>query len=173
MTKPAVVIVPGAWHRPQHYQKVLDGLTAYGYEAVGVDLPSVDSNPPHLTWEEDALEIRRVIAKFLDAGKDVIAVGHSFGGISMSEAVKGLGKASREKKGRKGAVVRLVYMCAMACPKGMSYTSQVMPITPEEEEFDRKFKEMKFTRGGIIYDEVRWLVSDSYWRTIEANRRIT
>lgn len=173
MTKPAVVIVPGAWHRPQHYQKVLDGLTAYGYEAVGVDLPSVDSNPPHLTWEEDALEIRRVVAKFLDAGNDVIAVGHSFGGISMSEAVKGLGKASREKKGRKGAVVRLVYMCAMACPKGMSYTSQVMPITPEEEEFDRKFKEMKFTRGGIIYDEVRWLVSDSYWRTIEANRCIT
>ncbi|KAF7167257.1 hypothetical protein CNMCM5623_000619 [Aspergillus felis] len=141
MDKPAVVIVPGAWHRPQHYQYVINGLKNLGYEAEGVDLPSFDSNPPHATWEKDAEEVRRVILKYLDAGKDVITLAHSFGGIAMSEAVKGLGKESREAKGLKGSVSRLVYMCAMALPKGQSYEGQMKPTTPEEEELDKQRKE--------------------------------
>ncbi|KAJ6160765.1 alpha/beta-hydrolase [Penicillium chermesinum] len=151
MDKPAVVIVPGAWHRPQHYQYVIDGLKNLGYETEGIDLPSVDSSPPHATWEKDAEEVRRVILKYLDTGKDVIALAHSFGGIAMSEAVKGLGKESREAKGLKGSVSRLIYMCAMALPKGQSYASQMVPATPEEEELDKQRKEMQEKYGGMQF----------------------
>lgn len=112
MTKPAIVIVPGAWHKPQHYQYVIDGLQNLGYEAEGVDLPSIDSNPPHSTWQQDADEVRRVIMRHLDIGRDVIAVAHSFGGVSMSEAVKNLGKENRKKQGLESSVLHLVYMCA-------------------------------------------------------------
>lgn len=140
MPKPVIVIVPGAWHRPKHYQKLIDALENVGYTAVGVNMPSVDSSPPHASWDQDAAEVRRVIMEYLDAGKDVIAIGHSFGGVAMSEAVKGLGKADREKQGLQGAVIRLVYMCSMALPKGQTFLGQMVPATPEEEELDRQKK---------------------------------
>lgn len=149
MTKPAIVIVPGSWHRPQHYYYVINGLKRLGYEAEGVVLPSIDSNPPHTTWEKDADEVRRVILKHLDAGKDVIPVAHSFGGIAMSEAVKGLGLDSRVKEGFKSSVRHLVYMCAMALPKGQSYVSQMVPASLEEEELAKQRAEMQEKHGGI------------------------
>ncbi|KAK5791351.1 hypothetical protein VI817_006660 [Penicillium citrinum] len=149
MTKPAIVIVPGAWHKPQHYHYVIDGLRALGYEAEGVDLPSIDSNPPHSTWKYDAEEIRRVIMRHLDVGRNVITVAHSFGGVAMSEAVKGLGQEKREKQGLKASVLHLVYMCAMALPKGQSYVGQMTPTTPEEEEIDKQRKELQQKHGGV------------------------
>lgn len=157
MAKPVIVIVPGAWHRPKHFQHLIDRLTKLNYEAVGVTLPSVDSSPPHQTWEQDAQAIRKVILEYLDAGQDVLTLAHSFGGISMSEAVKGLGKEAREKQGLKNGVVRLVYMCAMALPEGQTHVAQITPVTPEEEEIERhrqelqkKYGAMKFTEVGLL-----------------------
>jgi thioesterase domain-containing protein len=138
MPKPVIVIVPGAWHRPKHYQKLIDALGTVGYTAVGITMPSVDSSPPHASWDQDAAEVRRVIMEYLDAGKDVIAVGHSFGGVAMSEAVKSLGKGDRQ--GLQGAVIRLVYMCAMALPEGQTFLGQMVPATPEEEEIEKQKK---------------------------------
>ncbi|KAJ5656306.1 hypothetical protein N7507_008256 [Penicillium longicatenatum] len=157
MPKPVIVIVPGAWHRPKHYQKLIDALGTVGYTAVGINMPSVDSSPPHASWDQDAAEVRRVIMEYLDAGKNVIAVGHSFGGVAMSEAVKGLGKGDREKQGLQGAVIRLVYMCAMALPEGQTFLGQMVPATPEEEEiekqkksFEAQHKKMETTADGAI-----------------------
>lgn len=154
MTKPAIVIIPGAWHRPKHYQHLIDSLAKVNYEAVGVTMPSVDSSPPHTSWDQDAQAVRRVILEYLDAGKDVIAIAHSFGGIAMSEAAKGLGKQDREKQGLKGAVLRLVYMTAMALPKGQTHVGQIKPVTPEEEEVERQRQELQAKYGGIQIAEV-------------------
>jgi len=159
MTNPAIVIVPGAWHKPQHYHYVVDGLRTLGYEAEAVDLPSIDSNPPHSTWENDAEEIRRVIMRHLDVGRNVITVAHSFGGVAMSEAVKDLGQEKREKQGLKASVLHLVYMCAMALPKGQSYVGQMTPTTPEEEEMDKQRKELQEKHSGVQVRPVRCLFS--------------
>jgi alpha-beta hydrolase superfamily lysophospholipase len=156
MPKPVIVIVPGAWHRPKHYQKLINALADVGYEAVGVTLPSVDSSPPLPSWDQDAAETRRVIMEYLDAGKDVILIGHSFGGVAMSEAVKGLGKEDREKTGLKGSVIRLVYMCAMAMPKGQTFMGQMVPATPEEEEIERQRKSFEAQQGKMKTTEVRY-----------------
>ncbi|KAE8356371.1 Alpha/beta hydrolase family-domain-containing protein [Aspergillus coremiiformis] len=148
---PTIVIVPGAWHCPKHYKYLIDGLVRFHYEVVGVTVLSVNSSPPHASWDQDAQEIRRVIMESLDSGKDVIAVAHSFGGVSMSEAVKGLGKEAREKQGVKGGVVRLVYMCAMALPEGQTHLGQIQPQTPEEEELERQRQELQIKYGGIRF----------------------
>lgn len=154
MDKPVIVIVPGAWHRPQHFKHLIERFNKVNYEAVGVDLPSVDSSPPLETWEQDAQAVRKVILEHLDAGKNVIALAHSFGGIPMSEAVKGLGKESREKQGLESAVIRLVYMCAMAMPEGQNYAAQTTPITPEEQEIERRRQEVIAGRGAMKFTEV-------------------
>ena len=154
MAKPVIVIVPGAWHRPQHYQRLIARLTKVGYEAVGVNMPSVDSSPPHKSWDQDAQAVRKVIMKYLDAGDDVITVAHSFGGVAMSEAIKGLGRQDRERDGFQSAVIRLVYMCAMALPKGQSHLGQLVPTTPEEEEMEKKDQGLRGNYDRIEVSEV-------------------
>lgn len=151
---PAVVIVPGSWHTPQHYKRLIDRLAACKYKAVGVPLPSVNSSPPLASWDKDAQAVRRAIMANLDTGHDVVAVAHSFGGVAMSEAVKGLGKEARNKQGLPGGVLRLVYMCAMALPEGQTHLGQLQPRTPEEEELERKRQEYGEKHGGMKFTEV-------------------
>lgn len=151
---PAVVIVPGAWHCPQHYQHLINQLAKFNYTAIGVILPSVNSSPPLASWDQDAQAVRQVIMENLDAGKDVIAVAHSFGGIAMSEAVKSLGKEAREKRGLKQGVLRLVYMCAMALAEGQTHLGQTKPRTPEEEELERQRQEYGEKHRGMQVIEV-------------------
>lgn len=132
MSKPVIVIVPGAWHRPQHYKYIIEGLQKFHYEAVGVTLPTVDSNPPLTSWDKDAEAVRTEILKHLDAGKDIIVIAHSYGGLVMSEAVRGLGKKAREEQGLKTSVLRLIYMCAIASQEGKTFQEIVKPETDEE-----------------------------------------
>lgn len=153
MPNPVVVIVPGSWHRPKHYQRLIDELEKSGYEAVGVTLPSVDSSPPVSSWQQDAEAVRQIILKYLDAGRDVITLAHSFGGVPMSEGVKGLGKQEREAQGLPGGVARLMYMCAMALPKGQTHLGQMQPQTPEEEEVERQRQEYQ-QKGGMSFNAV-------------------
>lgn len=150
MSKPVIVIVPGAWHRPKHYQRINDGLQKFQYEAVGVTLPSVDSKPPLTSWDKDAEAAREVILKSLDAGKDVIVIAHSYGGVVMSEAVKGLGKNAREEQGLGAGVVRLIYMCAIAPQEGQSLQSQTKPVTDEELQLQQRQQQ------AIHMQEVWW-----------------
>jgi len=161
MAKPAIAIIPGAWHRPKHFQHLIERLTKLNYEVRAVTLPSVDSSPPHQTWEQDAQKVRRVILEYLDAGKDVLALAHSFGGISMSEGVKGLGKEAREKRGLKSGVVRLLYMCAMALPEGQTHVAQIVPVTPEEKEIEQRRQEMIKKYDAMRFTEVSLSVISS------------
>ncbi|KAJ5353502.1 hypothetical protein N7541_006066 [Penicillium brevicompactum] len=149
MPNPSIVIVPGAWHRPAHFQGLIDELAKVNYEAVGVTMPSVDSSPPLPSWDQDAQAVRRVIMERLDAGKDVVVLAHSFGGIAMSEAAKGLGKKERAAQGLQGGIIRLIYMCSMALPKGQSHIGQLTPQTPEEEELEKQRQELEAKYGGM------------------------
>lgn len=110
------------------------------------------SSAPQL--DKDAQAVRRAIMANLDTGHDVVAVAHSFGGVAMSEAVKGLGKEARNKQGLPGGVLRLVYMCAMALPEGQTHLGQLQPRTPEEEELERKRQEYGEKHGGMKFTEV-------------------
>ncbi|KAJ5279495.1 hypothetical protein N7478_004867 [Penicillium angulare] len=153
MLKPSIIIIPGAWHRPKHYEKLNKGLEEFGYESVAVDLPSLDSSPPLTSWEADAQEVRRVIMNHLDHGKNVIMIAHSFGGVAMSEAVKGLGRKARQDQGLQGAVVRLVYMAAVVIPIGQSYMDQMKMKTPEGADVEGRRKEVEGNSRGMIPQE--------------------
>ncbi|KAJ5822559.1 hypothetical protein N7447_004899 [Penicillium robsamsonii] len=149
MSNPSIVIVPGAWHRPAHFEGLIDELAKINYDAEAVTMPSVDSSPPLATWDQDAQAVREMIMSKLDAGKDVVVLAHSFGGIAMSEGAKGLGKKERGAQGLKGGIIKLVYMCAMALPEGQSHIGHLVPQTPEEEEVERQGKELELKCGGL------------------------
>jgi pimeloyl-ACP methyl ester carboxylesterase len=119
--KPTVLFVPGAWHTPESFQYVADHLIAAGYDYVGVDKPSVSLGPDYVeNMDPDIESVRDAITKASDAGNDVVLVMHSYGGVPGSAGAKGLRKEDRAKEGKKGGVVRLVFVTAFALDEGQT-----------------------------------------------------
>jgi pimeloyl-ACP methyl ester carboxylesterase len=106
----SVVLVHGAWHGAWCWALVMEALSAKGIDVVAIDLPGHGSDTGPLgDLHTDAERVRRV----LDAqpGRDVILVGHSYGGAVITEA------------GEHPSVRHLVYLCAMALTASESCSS--------------------------------------------------
>lgn len=118
--QPVFVLAPGAWHTPDCFRLVQDGLHAKGYETRAVAYPSVGAEPPTKGLFDDAAAVRAEIQALADQGRQVVLAVHSYGGLVGAEAVRGLGYAQRRAEGKQGGVTLLVYLSAFVTPKGMS-----------------------------------------------------
>lgn len=72
------VIVHGAWGSPAEMAPVVGPLASAGHAAITVDLPCVDAGA---TLEQYAAAVHAV---FPGDRADVVLVGHSFGGFTVS-----------------------------------------------------------------------------------------
>ncbi|KAH8881876.1 alpha/beta-hydrolase [Thozetella sp. PMI_491] len=134
--KPVVVIVHGAWHRPLHYLTLVLQLQAAGYTTVVPELPFAGWGPDVVkSTTDDSIEaVKAALKPFLDMGKEVIVVGHSFGGIPAAQAVAGETVEDRKARGEAGGVKAIVFLAAYANPAAdMSVLDAVNTgKTPEE-----------------------------------------
>jgi hypothetical protein len=121
MPLPVMIFVPGAWHYPDFYNRVIAILEPLGYKCVALTMPSVGQVPPVASLDEDIATIRNAVIKELDAGSDVIVNAHSWGGIPVNSALDGLSKAERQLDGKHG-VVKLTFVASYALPEGVSVT---------------------------------------------------
>jgi len=117
MSRPIFLCVPGGSCTPEFYDPLRKILTARGFSSEAIDLPSVDAKPSKYDFIEDAQAIRDATTKLADAGNEIVLVLHSYAGIPGSEALEGLGKSEREKKGLNGGVVRIVYVTSWVLPE--------------------------------------------------------
>lgn len=122
MSKPSIVIIPGAWQKPAAFAGIVDLLNETGYPTVHVPLPTVGgTETPLAGLDDDVAAVRAVLAPLVEQhARDVVLIGHSSGGISMSAVAEGLDAASRTAAGKTGGVVRCVYLAAFVLPKGQS-----------------------------------------------------
>jgi pimeloyl-ACP methyl ester carboxylesterase len=98
-----VVLVHGAWHGAWCWDEVVSRLSGDGLAVVAVDLPSVTSGG-------DMYDDARAVREVLDATPgDKVVVGHSYGGIVITE-----GAAGAE------GVRHLVYLTAFMLDEGES-----------------------------------------------------
>lgn len=117
--KPTIFLVHGGWHTPAHYEPLLRILRAHNYPVATIDLPTcAHPDSASKTIYDDIRAITSAIAAIADAGADVIVLMHSYGGFVGSDGVWGLGKVEREKEGRRGGVVKMVYVAAAVAEKG-------------------------------------------------------
>ena len=78
-----VVLVHGAWHGAWCWDEVVSRLSGDGVDVVAVDLPSVASGG-------DLYDDARAVREVLDGiAGDKVVVGHSYGGIVVTEAAAG------------------------------------------------------------------------------------
>lgn len=118
MSKPSILLIPGAFALPEFYDSIVIPLAAKGYDIRALrtltvsDAPGPTDRAP-VTMYDDANLIATEAGKLADEGKDVILLAHSYGGVPMTESCKGLGKEERAKQGKQGGIVRLAYITCL------------------------------------------------------------
>ena len=90
-TTPAtVVLIHGAWHGPWCFDKIVEGLEARGVSVVAVERRRMHEPSGHLRGVTDSAENEAIVRAALDEiDGPVVALGHSFGGVSLTTAPLG------------------------------------------------------------------------------------
>ncbi|CAI7665833.1 unnamed protein product [Penicillium manginii] len=119
MGKPTFVFSLGAWVVPSVFDATRSHLESLGFSTACPAHPSIGAEPPSMTLEDDVQSLRGVLTAYVDEGRDVIVVAHSYGGVVASSAVEGLTKTARTAD-ESGGVTKVIYLAAFALDKGQS-----------------------------------------------------
>ncbi|KAJ5364965.1 uncharacterized protein N7496_010678 [Penicillium cataractarum] len=119
-SKPTILFIPGAWHLPDVFDDTRAVLAARGFHSVAVGLPAIGAEPPTKGLVDDTVAVHNEIERLSDEGNQIVVVAHSYGGMVGAGAVKGLGYTERQKAGKDGGVIMLVYMAAFVAKSGTS-----------------------------------------------------
>ncbi|CAJ2512250.1 Uu.00g052650.m01.CDS01 [Anthostomella pinea] len=140
-SKPVFVFCPGAWLLPDYFQPTINILKTSGYTSEAVALPSVDSDqrpadapPISHGLQTDASAVRAAVVRQLDAGHDVVLVAHSYGGLVISEAARGLDRVSRGHGVT--SIIHMVYVAALVFDVGAKVWPDDKPPVPKEYIID-------------------------------------
>ncbi|OAL01540.1 alpha/beta-hydrolase [Phaeosphaeriaceae sp. SRC1lsM3a] len=86
----SLVFVPGSWHQPTCYDKVIKIIAQkHGVECTAFTLPSTVGDPA-ATFKNDIDAARAAILRATNKGHDVIVIAHSYGGMVGNSAIKDL-----------------------------------------------------------------------------------
>ncbi|TLD09850.1 hypothetical protein PspLS_12035 [Pyricularia sp. CBS 133598] len=126
---PTLVIVTGSFAPASLYTEFVAVLKKHGVETVVISSPSVGrrEGKPAASMMEDADEIVRVVGELLDAGKEVVLMAHSYGGIPAAQSMERLSVKQRTAAGKKGGVAKMAYLSAIALPLGGSNMDSFNP----------------------------------------------
>ncbi|KAI1304800.1 Alpha/beta hydrolase fold-1 [Xylaria venustula] len=132
MSKPYFLFVTGSFAPAAFYDDLVNRIKAHGYDIKALHLPTVGLGPgrgrdtPPATMYDDAALIAKEAEALADAGREIILVAHSYGGMPATESIKGLSVQDRQKEGKKGGIIRLAYKTVLLINPGHS-ASEVLP----------------------------------------------
>ncbi|KAH8669671.1 Alpha/beta hydrolase fold-1 [Tricladium varicosporioides] len=120
-TNPTLILVPGAWHLPAYFSKIIPLLTSKSFTCIPFSLPSTNGTNT-VTLLDDITALRTVIIGETSEGRDVVLVVHSYGGAVGASALKGLTVPKGEKREEgKGYVVGMAMLASGFGPSGSSF----------------------------------------------------
>ena len=115
-----VLLVPGSWHGAWAYDAVADRLSHAGVAVTAIDLPSNDGAAG---LADDAAAVRAALDGI---GAPTVVVGHSYGGIAVSEGAAGAPQAAG-----------LVYLAAFMLDVGESLLDAMQHQLPDWISLDQ------------------------------------
>ncbi|VTT78066.1 unnamed protein product [Fusarium fujikuroi] len=144
-SKTSLVFVPGAWHKPSCYSKVMEQLqNQHHLTCIPVTLPTT-MDDPMASFKDDVDAVRGAIRQETEKGRDVIVITHSYGGTVGNSAVKGFSRppelstsgqssvspsTSRERNAETGHVVGIIPIATGFCFTGLTFMDHFLNITP-------------------------------------------
>jgi len=127
-SKPVIVLVPGAFHRPSVWRAVAEPLREKGFIVVTPPL-SVCGDLSTKTVEsqewkdlaakgpvDDAKLIHDELLPFLDDGNEAVVVSHSYGSVPACVAIEGQTVPDRAAKGLRGGIKAVINIAGFAFP---------------------------------------------------------
>ncbi|KAH7089541.1 Alpha/beta hydrolase fold-1 [Paraphoma chrysanthemicola] len=166
MSKPNVVVIPGAWHAPHYLDAVSGKLEKQGYTIHARKMPAVGATTPPKDLSEDVAAARALVEEAIGSGNDVIAIVHSWGGIVAGTGFVGLGKKEREAEGKKGGLIRVGYLAAFIVPEGVSLMDAIGGSPPPW--FDVKEPYVYPTDPAIFYNDLPIAEQQKHFAKIES-----
>lgn len=118
-TQPTLVLIPGSWHRPTCYNPIIKALEPH-LRCVTVSLPSTAYNP-EATFKDDLDAAREVISAEISAGRHVVVIAHSYGGMVGNSAIKGFTRSQDADDTRPGYVIGLILIASGFTLTGLSF----------------------------------------------------
>ncbi|KAJ5683231.1 hypothetical protein N7462_006396 [Penicillium macrosclerotiorum] len=121
-----LVFIPGSWHRPTCYDKVIKLLREqHGLKCVAVTLPSTEGDPA-ATFKDDLDAAREAISNETTQGRNVVVLAHSYGGMVGNSAIKGFAKppevsTSLTNSPKTGYVIGLVLIASGYTLTGLAF----------------------------------------------------
>ena len=124
-----ILLIHGAWHGAWCWDRLIPALAARGRQAVAIDLPGAGEDPTPLGEVTLDLYGQRVVEALASLNEPAILVGHSMGGLSITEA------AERAPE----RVAKLVYLCAYLPRDGESLLGLAAAVDPAENAIETIF----------------------------------
>jgi pimeloyl-ACP methyl ester carboxylesterase len=123
--KVTLVFIPGSWHKPSCYDKIVAILhKTYNLRTVSITLPSTQGDP-EATFKDDLDAARQAVSEEVGKGRNVIVVAHSYGGLIGSSVVKGftLTQSAKEDniQSQQGHVTGLVLIATGFALTGVAF----------------------------------------------------
>jgi pimeloyl-ACP methyl ester carboxylesterase len=116
--KPTVLLVHGAWHNGAGFAALQTELAKHGFESQAVELSSVGTADQALgDMFQDAAIVRAAIASI---GGPCVVLGHSYGGLAITQGVAGSTN-----------VQRLIYMTAFMLDEGETLYAACGSVDPD------------------------------------------
>ncbi|KAJ5891578.1 uncharacterized protein N7473_007806 [Penicillium subrubescens] len=123
MAKPTIVFAPGAWYPPTVFDGITKKLNEHGYNCHTIAFPSIQQATTVQDLRPDIAAVRAIVEPEVNAGREVIIVSHSWSGLPVASALDGLERSDLENAGKKGGVIKLVYLAAFIPQVGESLIS--------------------------------------------------
>lgn len=122
---PSLVLVPGAWHKPSCYDKIVSLLQKnHDLKCISISLPSANDDPS-ATFKDDLDTARQAISSETSQGRDVVLIAHSYGGMVANSAIKGFARsrdvATSTPNDSNGHVIGLVLIASGFTFTGFSF----------------------------------------------------
>ncbi|KAK6528987.1 hypothetical protein TWF694_004211 [Orbilia ellipsospora] len=133
---PTLVFIPGSWHKPSCYSKVITLLQDnHHLRCVPVTNPSTTGDP-NATFKDDLDAAQAAIAAETTKGRNVIVVAHSYGGIIGSSAIKGFARpkttSNTNTANSNGYVVGFILIATGFAFTGLSFMDPFLGRPPPQ-----------------------------------------
>ncbi|PHH93299.1 hypothetical protein CDD83_7998 [Cordyceps sp. RAO-2017] len=116
----AVLIIPGAWHVPEHFNKLTAALESNGIRVICHRLPtSQNAESADTTIRDDVLFIQDVVKQQAALGTHLIVVAHSYGGMVAAS----LAEFAVAPESSQGGVIAFVFLAAFLPTEDQSIVS--------------------------------------------------
>ncbi|OJJ00763.1 hypothetical protein ASPVEDRAFT_40294 [Aspergillus versicolor CBS 583.65] len=123
MSTPTLIFIPGSWHKPTCYNKIITPLqNQHHLKCIAITLPSTTGTPA-ATFKDDIDAARDAISTETTAGRNVVVIAHSYGGMVGNSAIKGFTrpKETDASNPTQGSVIGLILIASGFTFTGLAF----------------------------------------------------